>query len=664
MSNLLRITNKIEPLGIWDSIPSDSINSVVIEFEFAEDWKNLLCVAQFTQGEKTYNVVIENNRCVLPTELKIGNVMLSVFGTKTDGTPFRETSIPFCFEIYDAGFTSTAETPIPPTPDLYEQLIDKFAHSSGVAALNGKTGNVDIVADEGISVDDTETGKIKIKNTATITVDPEMSDTSENPVQNKAITGELKKLKELGETQSDWDINDNTSPSYVKNRPFYSESQTVNYQEIIETQTDIESAIEGEYINYSNGPVGLIDGEAYSVTMTDPATSEIIIQATVTARNAKDVPDLSELFSFDCIALYDSDNDFVLFDGAKFSINSTGYPEFTQDSNSFIITNYDTPGLIIKVEGKGISNTVETIYKIPEKYLPETKSTRYYREITIDLPLFTTQPTYTPSSADLFSIFKTDEQDHMFYWAKMVSGSSTDFTLHYTENGTDDPIGGITFSMPDPPIQVNKLVRFKLSEDGYTMLMGQGMVISLSKYKLNLPKNLKYVDIDLYRTATSINTDSTYPKAKYDMSLIGNTGTAPGYLTNIEVSSTSGLYPTRINGNGHIYDFSSYGFICGEDSYQNDYVYLTSLNHNHIRVRSTPDNYVSCLGYTDGVFINSSSNQLSATRPSFENLRYYDRIPMSSRVRQNDGISYSDLAFYNVVFQNGDKIILQGELDV
>ena len=189
MSNLLRITNKIEALGIWDSIPSDSINSVVIEFEFAEDWKNLLCVAQFTQGEKTYNVVIENNRCVLPTELKIGTVVLSVYGTKTDGTPFRETSIPFCFEIYDAGFSSTAETPIPPTPDLYEQLIDKFAHSSGVAALNGKTGEVDIVADEGISVDDTETGKIKIKSTAKITVDTEMSETSENPVQNKVVKG-------------------------------------------------------------------------------------------------------------------------------------------------------------------------------------------------------------------------------------------------------------------------------------------------------------------------------------------------------------------------------------------------------------------------------------------------------------------------------------------
>ena len=488
---------------------------------------------------------------------------------------------------------------------------------------------------------------------------------SNNDFQNGLIMASIAgSAKDSHFIQSDWNINDNTSPSYVKNRPFYSESQTVNYREIIETQTDIESAIKETYINYSNGPIGLIDGEAYSVTMTDPATSEILTQATVTARNAKNVPDLSDFLSFDCIAFYSDEDGVYIFDGAKISINSTGDPEFTQDSNSFVIMNYDTPGLIIKVEGKGISNTVETIYKIPDKYLPETKSTRYYREITIDLPLFTPQPTYTPSSADFISIFKTDEQDHMFYWAKMVSGSSTDFTLHYTENGTDDPIGGITFSMPDPPIQMNNLVRFKLSEDGNTMLMGQGMAISLSNYQLNLPKNLKYVDIDLYRTATSINTDSIYPSAKYNMSLVGNTTTAPGYLTDIQMSSTLGLYPTRINGNGHLYNFSSYGFICSEDSYSNKYVYLTSLNHNHVRVRITPDNYISCLGYTDGVFINRSSNQLSTARPSTDNLRYYDRIPMSSRVRQNDGISYSDLAFNNAAFQNGDKIILQGELDV
>lgn len=467
-----------------------------------------------------------------------------------------------------------------------------------------------------------------------------------------------------GGSQSDWNINDNTSPAYIKNRPFYSESQTVNYREIIETQADIESAIEGEFINYSNGPIGLIDGEAYSVTMTNPATSETLVQKTITATNVKNNPDLSDFFSFDCIYLFDPDNAFYLLDGAKISVNIEGNTEFTQESNSFITTSYKTPGIIIKVEGKGISTVLETNHKIPDKYLPEIKPTKYYREITIDIPLFNPQPTYTPNSANLRSIFKTDEQDHMFYWAKMVSGSSTDFTLHYTEHGTDDPIGGVTFSMPDPPIQINNnLVRFKLSEDGTTMLMGYGIVVS-GYFELNLPKNLKYVDIDLYRTATSSSANDVYPKSGYIMHLDGNTTTSPGYLTDIEISSTTGLYPTRINGNGYIYNFSSYGFICSEDFYSPKYVYLTSLNHNHVRVRITPDNYVSCLGYTDGVFINKSSNQLSAARPQFTDLRYYDRIPMSSRVKQNDGISYSDLEFSNVAFQNGDKIILQGELNV
>lgn len=468
-----------------------------------------------------------------------------------------------------------------------------------------------------------------------------------------------------GGSQSDWNINDTTNPAYIKNRPFYSESQTVNYREIIETQTDIESAIGGTYINYSNGSIGLIDGEAYSVTVTDPATSKQI-QATVTAINAKNDPDLSELFSFDCIALYDFDNGIYIFDGAKVSINSTGDYEFTQDSNSFVILNYDTPGIIIKVEGKGISTVVETIYKIPDKYLPEIKPTKYYREITIELPLFDPQPTYTPSSANLTSIFKTDEQDHMFYWVKMVSGSSTDFTLHYTGNGTDDPIGGITFSMPDPPKYPYNLVRFKLSEDGNTMLMGPGMVRASDKYDLCLPKNLKYVDIDLYRTATSPYDNDIYPKARYDMSLIGNSMfSSDGYLTEIQTASTSGLQPRRVDAQRGIYNFSSYGFICGDGSYNDKYVYLTSLNHNHVKVKITPDNCVSCFGYTDGIFINRSSKQLIGnTRPSLTDLRYYDRMPMSSRVRQGDGISYSDLAFNNAVFQNGDKIILQGELDV
>ena len=199
MANLLRITNKIEPLGVWDDIPSDSINSVVINFEFSDEWQDdLICVAQFTQGEKSYNQIIENNECVLPSELVTGDVVLSVFATRSDGTAFRETSIPFCFEIFNSGFSSTAETPVPPTPDLYEQLIEKFSKNV-VNSLNGKTGTVEIVPDSGIDIETTEDGKIKIKSTVSISIDTSMSDTSENPVQNKVVKQYTdNKIDELG----------------------------------------------------------------------------------------------------------------------------------------------------------------------------------------------------------------------------------------------------------------------------------------------------------------------------------------------------------------------------------------------------------------------------------------------------------------------------------
>lgn len=58
-----------------------------------------------------------------------------------------------------------------------------------------------------------------------ITVDSELSDTSENPVQNKVIKSALDKLG----VQSDWNQNDDTQPDYVKNRTHYEESTYVDY---------------------------------------------------------------------------------------------------------------------------------------------------------------------------------------------------------------------------------------------------------------------------------------------------------------------------------------------------------------------------------------------------------------------------------------------------
>ena len=80
-----------------------------------------------------------------------------------------------------------------------------------------------------------------------VTVDTELSDESDNPLQNKVITKELKKLKELGETQSDWNTNDNTSPSYIKNRPFYTDKVESDVWEFAVPITN-EATGEGIYV--------------------------------------------------------------------------------------------------------------------------------------------------------------------------------------------------------------------------------------------------------------------------------------------------------------------------------------------------------------------------------------------------------------------------------
>lgn len=81
-----------------------------------------------------------------------------------------------------------------------------------------------------------------------VTVDTELSDKSDNPLQNKVITEELKKLKELGETQSDWNTNDNTSPSYIKNRPFYTDKVESDVWEFAVPITN-EATGEGIYVS-------------------------------------------------------------------------------------------------------------------------------------------------------------------------------------------------------------------------------------------------------------------------------------------------------------------------------------------------------------------------------------------------------------------------------
>ena len=114
-------------------IAADQIAFVKIHFVFDNSWKPLHKVVQFTQDEITYNRVLgyDGTSCFLPSEITSGSVKMSIFGYDTASKEtVRATTVIKSLNIRPSGFESESETPIPPTPDLYQQLLQKIQSAS------------------------------------------------------------------------------------------------------------------------------------------------------------------------------------------------------------------------------------------------------------------------------------------------------------------------------------------------------------------------------------------------------------------------------------------------------------------------------------------------------------------------------------------------------
>lgn len=132
---------KIEALE-REVIASDQIAFVSVKFVFDGTWKTLHKVVQFTQCEETYNLVlgIDGTTCLLPSELHPGAVKMSLFGYDAESdTTLRATTVPVTLHIRPSGFVADGDTPIPPTLDLYTQLLKKLDEKAA-GLQNGKDG--------------------------------------------------------------------------------------------------------------------------------------------------------------------------------------------------------------------------------------------------------------------------------------------------------------------------------------------------------------------------------------------------------------------------------------------------------------------------------------------------------------------------------------------
>ncbi len=136
-------------------IASDQIAFVTLKFSFDGDWKRLHKVVQFTQCDETYNRVLGTDglSCLLPVEIHAGAVKMSVFGYDADNTEgLRATTVPVTLNIRQSGFVGDDDnSPIPPTPDLYTQLLQEIKEKG----KDGKSA-YDIAVEHGFTGSETD----------------------------------------------------------------------------------------------------------------------------------------------------------------------------------------------------------------------------------------------------------------------------------------------------------------------------------------------------------------------------------------------------------------------------------------------------------------------------------------------------------------------------
>lgn len=240
-----------------EPIPKSQVNFSRIEFYMDENWSSFLSVvAQFIQNGEPKNVQVKDGYCFVPPGLEVGAFELCLRGD--DGESVVASVNRLTLEVCE-GFDPSGETPLPPSPDLYTQLIKEIDSGKKIAQsvrkdadaglFNGERG-----ADGGWytpSVTQTDENTLRMNFTPSKGDMPDVAHTDIMlpdggglTITNTASVGQTVKITAVDENgqptkweavdmeeqvQPDWNQNDSTSADYVKNRTHYEESTYVDY---------------------------------------------------------------------------------------------------------------------------------------------------------------------------------------------------------------------------------------------------------------------------------------------------------------------------------------------------------------------------------------------------------------------------------------------------
>lgn len=168
----LKCKGQVMSIDVDERIADKYINANTAHFEFCERWSGMQITVQFTQkqdGEdKTYNVKLDEvtSTVSLPNEIVAGEVDISAFGVHPV-TGVRITSVPVKKKVDKSGFIGDGDTPIPPTPDLYSQLLTRIddeynAWSDATVSVENIESDAEPGVDVGINSDGAKNIHLKL----------------------------------------------------------------------------------------------------------------------------------------------------------------------------------------------------------------------------------------------------------------------------------------------------------------------------------------------------------------------------------------------------------------------------------------------------------------------------------------------------------------------
>ena len=241
---------------------------VPIELQCSSEWDELLITVQFIQQGKTISKYIGEARTLnVPADIDAGWLMITCFGAKTDTEVFGTVN-GYEIEVYPAGLSSTKQEPIPPTPNLYNQLVTevkKYADEAQESA--DKVEEAQQTAQEAKDIADTiqanaeaglYNGKDGINGTNAVT-DSELDVNSNNAISNSAVStaiGEIVEQLKNGIITDYWKL---------ENSPFQPVPDAPNPPDLLRVPQNLDK---GAYVFVKDDHI-FFNGESYYPSKSD-----------------------------------------------------------------------------------------------------------------------------------------------------------------------------------------------------------------------------------------------------------------------------------------------------------------------------------------------------------------------------------------------------------